>query len=133
MNKKIAVVTQEDGERISSHFGMAPWVRVYQVEEGVVVADELRAKPHHSSQQQQHHHHHHAHNGHHGHGLGAQMIAALQDCQVLICGGMGQPAYQRAQEAGLEVVLAGGSASAAVQAYLRGELQSDSRRIHHHR
>ncbi len=127
MSRKIAVVTQEDGERISSHFGMAPWVRVYQVEDGVVVADELREKPHHT----QHPHHHHGDAGHGGHGLGAQMISAIQDCQVLICGGMGQPAYRRAQEAGLEVVLAGGQAADAVQAYLRGELESDLRRIHH--
>ncbi len=128
MSMKIAVVTQEDGEQISSHFGMAPRVRVYQVEDGVVVASELREKPHHA---QHHHHDHHAGASHNGHGLGAQMIAALQDCQVLICGGMGQPAYQRAREAGLEVVLAGGRAVDAVQAYLGGELESDPRRIHH--
>ncbi|RME07004.1 MAG: dinitrogenase iron-molybdenum cofactor biosynthesis protein [Anaerolineae bacterium] len=128
MNGKIAVVTQEDGERISSHFGMAPYFRVFQVEDGAVVRDELRPKPHHAR-----HPHHHEDHAHHGKGrghLGAQMVAAIDDCQVLICGGMGTPAYQRAQAAGLEVVLAGGKAVDAVTAYLNGELESDLRRVH---
>jgi predicted Fe-Mo cluster-binding NifX family protein len=124
MMKKIAVVT-ENGRQVSSHFGMAPLYRVYSVEDGKIVAEQKRPKPHHT--------HHPDHNaGHEGHGLHEDMFAPIQDCQVLICGGMGTPAYQKAQEAGLEVVLAGGEMRAAVDAFLLGGLDSDPRRIHQH-
>jgi predicted Fe-Mo cluster-binding NifX family protein len=124
MMQKIAVVT-ENGRQISSHFGMAPVYRVYSVEDGKVVAEEERAKPHHI-------HHPDHDSGHEGHGLHADMFAPILDCQVLICGGMGTPAYQKALAAGLEVVLSGGEMRAAVDAFLLGRLDSDPRRIHQH-
>jgi predicted Fe-Mo cluster-binding NifX family protein len=124
MMQKIAVVT-ENGRQISSHFGMAPAYRVYSAEDSKVVAEEERLKPYHA--------HHPDHNGgHEGPGLHEDMFAPIHDCQVLICGGMGTPAYQKALAAGLEVVLAGGEMRAAVDAFLLGRLDSDSRRIHQH-
>jgi predicted Fe-Mo cluster-binding NifX family protein len=60
------------------------------------------------------------------------MFAPISDCKVLICGGMGTPAYQKAQAAGLEVVLVGGEMRMAVDAYLLGQLHSDPRRVHQH-
>lgn len=124
MMQKIAVVT-EDGQRISSHFGMALAYQVYTIEDGQIVAEERRAKPHHS------HHPDHA-SSHERHGLHEDMFAPVNDCQVLICGGMGTPAYQKAQAAGLQVVLTGGEMRAAVEAYLLGGLSSDPRRVHQH-
>jgi len=121
---KIAIVT-EDGNNISSHFGMAPIYRVFTVEGGSVVSDETRSKPHHQR------HPDHSHGGHSAHGH-ADMFAPVRDCQVLLCGGMGSPAYQKAQAAGLEVVLVGGEIQAAVQSYLAGGITSDPRRIHRH-
>jgi predicted Fe-Mo cluster-binding NifX family protein len=120
--QKIAVVS-DNGRKISSHFGMAPAYRVYTIDTGRVIAEEDRAKPHLT--------HHPDHNGRHeGHGLHEDMFAPIGDCQVLICGGMGTPAYQKAQAAGLEVMLAGGEMRSAVDAYLLGQLSSDLRRIH---
>lgn len=121
---KIAAVT-EDGEGISSHFGMAPEVHVFTISGGKIVSEEVRTKAHHS--------HHptpeeHGAGGHH-HG---DMLAPMADCQVLLCGGMGSPAYQKAVSAGLEVVLVGGPMREAVEHYLQGELSSDPRRIHMH-
>lgn len=154
MSLKIAAVT-EDGQKLSSHFGMAPSYIVYSVEEGQVVARETRAKPHNS----QHGHagggHDHAEHaahiptepldlhpaqpmgpgqgpGHHGGHQHGRMFAPITDCQVLLCGGMGTPAYAKAQAAGLEVVLTGGSLEQAVEAYLAGTLASDMRRVHSH-
>jgi predicted Fe-Mo cluster-binding NifX family protein len=122
--QKIAVVT-ENGRQISSHFGMAPAYRVYTIDAGKVIAEEERAKPHHT--------HHPDHDGgHEQHGLHEDMFAPIRDCQVLICGGMGTPAYQKAQAAGLEVVLAGGEMRPAVDAFLLGQLGSDPRRVHQH-
>ena len=124
MMQKIAVVT-ENGRQISSHFGMAPAYRVYTIEDGKVVAEEERVKPHHT-----HHPDHNSGQAHHS--LHEDMFAPISDCQVLICGGMGTPAYQKALEAGLEVVLAGGEMRTAVDAYLLGQLNSDPRRVHQH-
>lgn len=128
MTLKIAAVT-EDGERLSAHFGMAPYYKVFTIEAGEVVAEEMRPKPHHA-----HHPHHHGphDHGHHDH-RHADMFAPIADCQVLLCGGMGAPAYAKAQAAGLEVVLVGGTIAEALQAYLRGEAVSDPRRVHRHR
>lgn len=119
----IAIVT-EDGVQVSRHFGMAPWYLVFQVEDGQVMAEERRAKPHHTRHPQpgeQHHHH-------------GDMFAPIADCEVLIVGGMGQPAYRAAQAAGLNVVLAAGEVNAVLAAYLNGTLVSDPRRVHaaHH-
>ncbi len=132
MTLKIAAVT-EDGERLSAHFGMAPYYKVFTVEAGEVVAEEMREKPHHTHHG--HHHEHPGHNGHehHHHHHHADMFAPIADCQVLLCGGMGAPAYAKAQAAGLEVVLMGGRIEDALQTYLRGEAVSDPRRIHRHR
>lgn len=58
------------------------------------------------------------------------MFAPIQDCQVLLAGGMGEPAYQRALAAGLNVILTGGKITEAVDLFLKGNLSSDLRRIH---
>lgn len=120
---KIAAVT-EDGQAISSHFGMAPAYRVYTVTAGQVTGQEDRAKPHHT--------HHPEHNDQHTHEPHPDMFAPVQDCQVLLCGGMGEPAYRKALAAGLQVVLVGGPIDTAVTSFLSGSLQSDLRRIHQH-
>ncbi len=54
---RIAAVT-EDGERLSAHFGMAPLYRVFTIEDGQIVAEEVRQKPHHL---------HHSHEDNHEH------------------------------------------------------------------
>lgn len=125
MTYKIAAVT-EDGKKISSHFGMAPAYQVFTVADDQILDETQRQKSHHT--------HHPEHEGQHqGHGGNHDdMFAPLEDCQVLLCGGMGEPAYQRALDAGLKVVLTGGDIRTAVIAYLKGELASDMRRVHRH-
>ena len=127
MKTKIAVVTQ-DHKKISAHFGMAPIYQVFSVENGQILEEETRQKPHH----EQHPDHRDGHQHEHGPGHHQNMFAPISDCQILICGGMGDPAYAKAQANGLEVVLAGGEIQATVQAYLQGELESDMRRVHTH-
>lgn len=122
---KIAVVT-DDGETITSHFGMAGLYRVFTIENGKVVTDDTRSKPHHAVHPD---HLDVAHAMQHNHD---DMLAPIRDCQVMLCGGMGSPAYQKAVNTGLEVILTGGRISDAVQSYLSGTLNSDSHRIHQH-
>lgn len=125
MPVKIAAAT-EDGQRVSSHFGMAPLYKVFSVEDDRVLGEEQREKPHHSHHPGEHH------DGHHHGQLHEDMFAPISDCQVLLVGGMGQPAFEKARQAGLQVVLTGGSIEDVLQAYLRGDINSDMRRIHHH-
>ncbi len=123
---KIAAVTQ-NGKTLASHFGMAPFYHVFTVEDGQIVADVQVDKYHHEA----HPEHDSNNDGHHGHDH-AEFFTPISDCQVLLCGGMGEPAYQRALAAGLEVVMTGGLIEDAVQLYLSGQLSSDPRRIHRH-
>jgi predicted Fe-Mo cluster-binding NifX family protein len=107
---------------------MSPYYRVFSVDNGQILDEELRQKPHHERHPDHGSEHHHKHGpGHH-----QNMFAPIADCQVLICGGMGGPAYAKAQAANLDVILTGGEILATVQAYLAGEINSDMRRVHAH-
>lgn len=127
MNAKIAVVTQ-DQKNISAHFGMAPFYQVFSVEDGEIKGQETRQKPHH----ERHPKHGYDHRHEHGAGHHQNMFAPIVDCQVLICGGMGSPAYAKAQAAGLDIVLTSGEIRATVWAYLNGKISNDERRVHKH-
>ncbi len=122
MAYKIAAVT-EDGKSLSSHFGMAPAYRVFTIDNGRILAEEERLKPHHSQ------HPDHQSGQPHGH---EDMFAPIADCKVLLCGGMGTPAYQKARSSGLDVVMTGGEIEAAVRAFMDGRVTSDLSRIHQH-
>ncbi len=109
MTKKIAFPT-DDGETISRHFGKASFFFVVALNDGREPAVEKR-----SSQ---------------GHG---GKFALLTDCHVLIGAGMGQPAYDRVQKMGLEVLLTGEKQiEVALAKYQSGELTNDLRRVHAH-
>ncbi len=86
----------------------------------------MREKAHHT-------HGEHGQEGAPGAHPGQLMIQAIADCQVLICGGMGAPAYNRAVDAGMQVFLTlETSIDAAIQAYQSAKLESDLRLIHVH-
>ncbi len=122
---KIAAVT-DDGKTIHSHFGQAPYYEVLTIENNAVVARERRNKPSHQHGQ---HEHHVVGGDTHAQGM-AQVIS---DCQVLLARGMGQPAFQALQAAGIEPILTEKQTiDDAVQAYLRGELTHRTDRIHRH-
>ena len=120
---KIAFPT-DDGQTISRHLGQAPYFVVATVGEGGQHSLEQRPKPHHGDG---------GHDHQPGQGLGAVMFQDVADCQVLIAGGMGQPAYERAVALGLKVILTGErTIAAALAAYQAGTLTSDPRRVHAH-
>jgi len=129
-DKKVAFPT-EDGQTISRHFGRAPLFKIVAIQNGIQTAAELRGNPNEQSHHE-HQHHEHQHQGGHNQGHGAK-FALVADCQVLIGAGMGQPAYDRLQNMGLEVFLTGEKQiDAALAHYLNGTLTSDMRRIHAH-
>jgi predicted Fe-Mo cluster-binding NifX family protein len=121
--KKIAVVS-DDGKHLSMHFGKAKEYVVLTVEDGKVVDREVRDRsalvnvPHEHGQ------------GGHGHDHGA-MANAIADCQVLLTGGMGRPAYQSMKRAGLETIVTDiREIDQAVQAYLDGTIDNRLERLH---
>jgi len=122
---KIAAVT-DDGQILSNHFGMAGQYLVIEAVDGLIVKQEIRQKPHHAV--------HPDHSKEHVHSdqLHEDMFAPIRDCQVLLVGGMGSGAHQKAVSAGLEIVLTGGVIAEAAQSYLSGAAISNDLRLHRH-
>lgn len=129
---KIACITDDDRE-ISQHFGRARHYAVFTIEEDQVVGRELRNKLGH---QQFAEAETHAATGPHGTDPASQrkhsqMIDAILDCQVLLCGGMGWGARQSLQEAGITPVATDEMLiEDAVRAYLAGTMQDRVERVH---
>ena len=109
---KVAV-TYEDG-KVFQHFGRTEQFKVYDVEDGKVVSSEVMGS----------------------NGIGHEALAFLlaeKSIDVLICGGMGVGAQAALEEAGLKVFSGTeGDADAAVEAFLRGELESKGVTCDHH-
>ncbi len=123
---KIAITT-DDGETVSSHFGQAGYFKVVLVGEQGKLSSEIRNKP--SHQHNQAHHHEDSAAMH----PGQAMLELISDCQVLITGGMGEPAYYRALAKNLRVILTGEKQiDQALEKFQNGTLISDERRIHKH-
>ena len=123
MSIKIAIPT-DDGETISRHFGQAKSFKVITLETDRVSNTELRQKANH-----QHGDHSHTEGVH----PGQQMVETISDCKILIAGGMGTPAYDRATAAGLKVIMTGlSSINEAVQAYAAGNLENNPSLVHAH-
>jgi len=119
---KIAFPT-EDGTTISAHFGRAPRFVIVTLDDPQAPQFEQRTKAYHGAgEHEPHEQHNHDHTG---------MFAPLVDCQVLIAGGMGQPAYDSAIAAGLTVIPTGEkSIAAALAAFRTNTLIADARRVH---
>ena len=119
---KIAVVS-DDGKYISMHFGQAKQYVVLTVEDGKVVNREVRDRSALVHTQPGHQHGHgHDHNA---------MANAISDCQVLLTGGMGRPAYESMTRAGLETIVTDlREVDEAVQAYLSGTINNRMDRLH---
>jgi len=133
-NMKIAVIS-EDEKTISQHFGMASLYVVVTIEDGKVVSKETRPKAG-----------HHNLGGHpeehltpgqkHGFDVAAQsthatMAGNINDCQVLIGGGMGQGAYESLKSYNIEPVITDiKNIDQAVNLYLQGKLPNLMERLH---
>jgi predicted Fe-Mo cluster-binding NifX family protein len=140
---KIAVVT-DDGVALAQHFGRARYYHVFTVEDGVVVADELRDRTgtlHHGHGAEHDHgagDSHGAGHGHGAHGMGAgasdrhaAMVSQLSDVETLVVGGMGLGARQAMAAAEISVVATDLSETrAAVDAFIAGTLTSQEDRFH---
>jgi predicted Fe-Mo cluster-binding NifX family protein len=132
---KIAAVT-DDGEIISAHLGRATKYAVVTVEDGQIIARELRDKAGHQDFQLQGEHDHHDHAHGHGHGKYAgekhrRMFESIADCQVLLARGMGQGAYQGLSQIGIRPIITDiADIDTAVQAFIDGRIEDHVERLH---
>lgn len=130
---KIACVT-DDGRTISAHFGRAQYYAVLTVENGQIVNRKMRTKMGH--QQFVGQEAHEAHGPGHGMDAGShdkhtQMAHAIQDCEALLCRGMGRGAYQSMQQIGIKPVVTDiEDIDTAVVAYAQGQLKDHTDLLH---
>ena len=130
---KIAVIT-EDGKTISRHFGRAPYYLVLTIEEGKIISQEMRPKLGHRQFSSEEHAEHHgqahgqdaaSHNRH------VQMANAIEDCQTLLCGGMGWGAYESMRQLNIQPVVTDyQEIESAVQDFLAGKLTDHLEMLH---
>ena len=107
-------VTYEDGN-VYQHFGHTSQMKIYDVEDGKVVHEEV------------------VDTAGNGHGALAGFLAGLK-ADMLICGGIGGGARMALDEAGIKLYPGvSGTADAAVEAFLNGNLDydPDTRCAHH--
>jgi len=134
---KIAAIT-EDGKTISQHFGRAPYYLVLTIENNRVTAREMRDKMGHAHFAGENHGEETHGQDPRGHGFDpaaqnrhAQMAAAIADCQVLLCGGMGAGAYESMKQAGIRPVVTDIPAiDEAVSTFLSGQITDHVERLH---
>ncbi len=131
---KIAAIT-EDGTTISQHFGRAPYYLVLTVEDGKIVSKEKRDKAgHHTFSANQHPDT--APGERHGYDAGAQsrhatMAQSIDDCKILLAGGMGWGAYESLKSRGIETVVTDvEDIDEAAKLYLDGKLPNLMERLH---
>ncbi len=121
---KIAAVT-DDEVNISAHFGRAPYYLVVTVEGDQIIGREKRAKAFHAPDEA---HHHTDAAAHHQHGA---MIDPIRDCDIVLARGMGTPAYNSLQAAGLHPIITDvRSIDSAVQAVINHQLVDHPERLH---
>ncbi len=132
---KIAAIT-DDEQTISPHFGRAPFYLVMTIENGQIVQYERRDKLGHTHFANEPHNHDHRPDEPHGFDAASQdrharMAAAILDCDVLLCRGMGAGAYASIQQAGIRPILTDiASIAEAVQAVLEGQIVDRVDRLH---
>ena len=131
---KIAFVT-DDGTAITQHFGRAGKYLVVEVADGKEISRELRNKmghrEFHTAGEEKSHSNGHSHDDPANHNKHVQMISAINDCDVVVCGGMGRGAFNSIVSLGKEVMMTNTSdINGALKGYLAGELTNMADLVH---
>jgi predicted Fe-Mo cluster-binding NifX family protein len=131
---KIAAIT-DDGETISQHFGRAPYYLVVTVDNGHISKRELREKLGHTHFSAQQHPQEDAGQPHgmdaFSHNKHLQMAGAINDCEALLCRGMGRGAYESMQQMGIRPVVTDiVNIDEAVKVYIEGNIIDQVDRLH---
>jgi len=129
---KIAFVT-DDGETITQHFGRAGRYLVVEVDGKDEKSRELRDKMGHTHFKKPGEDHSESkdHNSPENHIKHVQMLDAITDCDIVICGGMGRGAYVSIVSLGKEVFMTNSlDINTALKSYLAGDLVNMSDLVH---
>ncbi len=134
---KVAAIT-DDEKTISQHFGRAPYYMVATIENGRIVQRERRDKLGHMHFANEPHGAEAHGSDPRGHGFDpaaqdrhARMAAAIADCDVLLCRGMGAGAYESMKQAGIRPIVTDiAGIDEAIQAYLDGQIVDRVDRLH---
>jgi predicted Fe-Mo cluster-binding NifX family protein len=118
---KIAVAISNGGA-VSSHFGRSSGFAVFDVEDDKIVGREQRTNTFTAHAQGQCDGAGHHHNDSHGHG---DIVSALSDCSIVLCGGMGNRAAEDLMANGIRPYVIEGPMTAedAVASLLSGHLK----------
>jgi predicted Fe-Mo cluster-binding NifX family protein len=133
--KKVALIT-DDGQAVSRHFGRAAYYLVVSIEDGRAISRELRPKAGHIQFADQPGGHDTTEGHQHGTGPEAQarharMAQTIDDCEAVICGGMGSGAYFNLMQRGIKpFVTEVLTIDEAVQAYVEGRLVNREDLLH---
>ncbi len=131
---KIAIPSDE-GIYISQHFGRTLGFTIYEVDNSRILSQEFRPNTftgHASGQHHDHQHHGQEHDGHMQHSHG-RILHALEDCEVVIAGGMGRRLVDDLTGAGIRIIMTSQIETLkAVEMFLADELRSDKESCSHH-
>ncbi len=112
-------VASDDGENITLHFGRCRSFVIFETGRNVFGSQEVIPNPvSAATHEHAHHHRHHAHDH-------AQILAQLNGCDVVICGGMGRRMVADLERVGIRPVFTRETdVHRAVERFLAGELET---------
>jgi predicted Fe-Mo cluster-binding NifX family protein len=126
-NKMRIAVPTNDGVSISEHFGRSAAFLIFEIENGQIKSLHSKSNGARHSHAQGACDHHSADHKPHSH---AGILAALEGCDIVICGGMGQKAAEALRSCGTQILVAPpASAEDTVVAYLAGKLTPQTERF----
>ena len=131
---KIAIPSDE-GTYLCQHFGRTLGFTIFEVADGRIVNQEYRPNTftgHALGQHQEHQHHGAEHEDHAQHSHG-RIRNALNDCEVVIAGGMGRRLLDDLTDAGKRIYITTQlETRKAAEMFLADELTSDKEACSHH-
>jgi predicted Fe-Mo cluster-binding NifX family protein len=131
---KIAIPSDE-GTYLSQHFGRTLGFTIFEIANGQIINQEYRLNDftgHSLGQHEQHQHHGAEHDDHAQHSH-SRILNALNDCEIVIAGGMGRRLVDDLTDAGKKIFITTiPETSKAVEMFLADKLISDKDACSHH-
>ena len=131
---KIAIPSKE-GNYLSQHFGRTLGFTIIEVEDGQIINQEYRPNTFtgHALGQHQEHQHHGGEHDEHAQNSHSRILIALNDCEVVIAGGMGHRLLDDLTNDGKRIYITTQlETRKAVELFLADELKNNKEACRHH-
>lgn len=131
---KIAIPSDE-GTYLSQHFGRTLGFTIFEVANGQIINQEYRSNNFtgHALGQHMENQHHGAEHDDHAQHSHSRILNALNDCEIVIAGGMGRRLVDDLTDAGKKIFITTQlETRKAVELFLADELKSDKEACSHH-